>query len=115
MACEYHVISDAYANFPYPYEEEYIRDEKLSFLEDLKNQFKNIKNIDIKSTREFVYTMKTLMGTELIFYIKPANRYEHHDKSDTSLFFGWKHEGYMQERSWHYICKDIRLYYGSGH
>lgn len=111
-----HIIaSDYYANRPYSYEDEYVRDPSLTILQELQKRFPNLKIDSTGKPNE--YKMTSVMGTEFKFYISSEAKKASYfmDYSDYNYQFGWNHEGYLQSHSWHYICKDIRLYYSSGY
>jgi len=111
-----HIIeTDYYANRPYAYETEYVRDPSLTILRELQQRFPKLQ---IESTlKPNEYKMISVMGTEFKFYIDSnvdkSGYFMHY--SSYNYKFGWNHEGYLQTRSWHYICKDIYHYYSSGY
>jgi len=113
-AIDLHLTLSDSANRPHPNEIEFKRFPVLSFLDNIIFYFKEEK-VQLKKTKETIdrktnavaeyFEIKTACGKVFCFSIMP---YQH------NYMFGWLSEGYIQERSWHFIIRDIILVYNSG-
>ena len=111
MACSYYIQSDFCADRPYPNEKEFKRNPLMSLEEDIINiypaakvEFDCVKTDPLQNQLHYTFIMKNLRGTQFTFWIITTS-------NPNRWMFGWKHEGHLQSRSWHYIAKDIIGYY----
>lgn len=117
MAASFDLLKSYYSNNPRPGEKTYVRNHDISVLEDLKQTLNHgHRDFQFTEIKEFIFTMKNVMGKELKFYIKPCGLeclgISRTKDTKEAYFFGWAHEGFMEASTWHHICNDICLYYG---
>jgi hypothetical protein len=90
-------------NFPYPGEQEFTRDHTQTLLENLRTET-IIRSMTVDHIGDDTYSLsyRSVFANrivELKFYLKPYH--------DDTYIFGWVRDYAYQERTWHFVIKDL--------